>query len=925
MNPENDIGNIEYKLKLLKTEDTRIDELTTQLRFRLSEGNGECFYIIGVKDNGVLDGISENDFIESFDNLKKIAKKNNCSVNIISKTNVQNDKFVYEIHVREINEKKYIDIKVAVAANADVGKCVSFDTPIIMYNGKIKMVQHIKKGDLLMGDDSQPRTVLETATGSGILYEIMQLNGDNYKVNKNHILCFKISCHNTICFMKKRKRFMIRWVVLEYGIPIFKHKYFPKKFSKEDVEKELQNKDKLKGGEIIELTLEQYINLPSNTQKALKLYKTGIEFPEKKVPIDPYIIGYWLGDGTSSKPEITTQDSTTVKYFKTNLEKYKCYFQYQNNTSEYTYRINGNSSDGNLFLKTLQNLYLIDNKHIPDIYKYNSRENRLKLLAGLLDSDGSYKKGRNIFEFSQSVDHEQLIDDVIYLCRSLGFACYKKKKNTHKGIKKNGEAFRFSIMGENIENIPTLCPRKKASKRISKKNVLVTAIKGIIPSEKKEKYFGFELDGNGRFLLGDFSVTHNSSLIGSLISGEKDNGRGLSRGHVFNYPHEFKTGRTSSIAHQILGFDHNGKITNYAGFGKPSWADIVQKSSKIISFFDLPGHEKYLHTTILGLASSFPDFCIIVIDGNNGIKPMTKEHIVICVTLKIPFIIVITKIDLCKDRKPIFDENMKGINKFLNYPGVRRVPINIKNNDDILTACKHLYSGNITPIFHVSNVTGEGIDSLKIFLNLIGKNKENYKKSNENIIEFHIDHIFNVYGFGTVIGGHLISGTVEVGDKLLIGPNNGDYEPIQIKSIYCKKIPMQKIEYGSYICIGVKKIERSLIKRGNVVISSNNTPLIVKEFKASISVLRTHSTTVKVGYEPILNAYAIRQVVKITEILDKKNARNIDDTDDDLCLRNGDSAIVKFKFKYRPQFLKVGTRFILCEGKTKIIGEVVEI
>ena len=63
MNPENDIGNIEYKLKLLKTEDTRIDELTTQLRFRLSEGDGECFYIIGVKDNGVLDGISENDFI----------------------------------------------------------------------------------------------------------------------------------------------------------------------------------------------------------------------------------------------------------------------------------------------------------------------------------------------------------------------------------------------------------------------------------------------------------------------------------------------------------------------------------------------------------------------------------------------------------------------------------------------------------------------------------------------------------------------------------------------------------------------------------------------------------------------------------------------------------------------------------------------
>ena len=69
MNPENEIGNIEYKLKLLNTEDSRIDELTTQLRYRLSEGDGECFYIIGVKDNGALDGITENDFNESFDIL----------------------------------------------------------------------------------------------------------------------------------------------------------------------------------------------------------------------------------------------------------------------------------------------------------------------------------------------------------------------------------------------------------------------------------------------------------------------------------------------------------------------------------------------------------------------------------------------------------------------------------------------------------------------------------------------------------------------------------------------------------------------------------------------------------------------------------------------------------------------------------------
>jgi GTPase len=59
----------------------------------------------------------------------------------------------------------------------------------------------------------------------------------------------------------------------------------------------------------------------------------------------------------------------------------------------------------------------------------------------------------------------------------------------------------------------------------------------------------------------------------------------------------------------------------------------------------------------------------------------------------------------------------------------------------------------------------------------------------------------------------------------------------------------------------------------------------------------------------------------ILEIKDKKNIRN--STIDDNILRNGDTAIITFIFKYRPEFLKVGTRFILCEGKCKIIGEVV--
>lgn len=410
-----------------------------------------------------------------------------------------------------------------------------------------------------------------------------------------------------------------------------------------------------------------------------------------------------------------------------------------------------------------------------------------------------------------------------------------------------------------------------------------------------------------------------STFVGTLISGENDNGRGSARSSVFNYIHEIKSGRTSSVAHQILGYDYEGKIVNYQSLNKLSWSEIVQKSSKIISFFDLAGHEKYLKTTITGLTSSFPDICVIMIAANNGISSMTKEHIFLCVTLKIPFIIVVSKIDLCKDRENILKETISNIHKFLKYPGIRRIPLNVKNNEDVIMSSKHLYNESITPIFYISNVTGEGLDNIKLFFNIV--NKKNVEKTINDKVEFHIDNTFLVYGFGLVVGGHLLSGNVKVGDKLLLGPINSDYEQVVIKSIYCKKTPLLEVSHGSYVCFGIKKIERNKIKKGAVIISSSTDKLLIKKFTAKVDILRTHTTTVKIGYEPSFHAYSIRQTAKIIDIKNKKNIRNT--FIDDNILRNGDSAIVTFEFKYRPEYLKIGTRFILCEGKCKIVGEVV--
>lgn len=125
MEPENEDGNVEYKLKLDKSSDERIKELITQMRYRCEQGEGECFYNLGVEDNGTLFGLTEEEYQETIKILNIVAEKNNYSVQILTKTPVKGtkvDKNVYEVLIREINNSKYIDIKVCVAGSVDCAK-----------------------------------------------------------------------------------------------------------------------------------------------------------------------------------------------------------------------------------------------------------------------------------------------------------------------------------------------------------------------------------------------------------------------------------------------------------------------------------------------------------------------------------------------------------------------------------------------------------------------------------------------------------------------------------------------------------------------------------------------------------------------------------------------------------------------------------
>jgi len=143
-----------------------------------------------------------------------------------------------------------------------------------------------------------------------------------------------------------------------------------------------------------------------------------------------------------------------------------------------------------------------------------------------------------------------------------------------------------------------------------------------------------------------------STLSGILTStpGTLDDGRGLMRSKVFNFAHEASNGRTSSVAHEIMGFKADGEqyTTKVAHTQKKNkiWPDIVSNSSKIIHLLDMCGHEKYLKTTMHGLTSLYPDYCLLVVGANMGISKMTKEHLGISWALNLPIVVVFTKLDL---------------------------------------------------------------------------------------------------------------------------------------------------------------------------------------------------------------------------------------------------------------------------------------
>lgn len=286
------------------------------------------------------------------------------------------------------------------------GKCLGKNTKVMMYDGTLKKVQHVKVGDVLMGDDSGPRNVLSLARGREMMYDISPKKGEkfgnSYIINESHILSLK------------------------------------------------------RGNEPIDISLMDYLRETKSTA-VLVGYKVPVTFPYKEVPNDPYNVGYWLA--------------------------------------------------------------LSDKKHIPEVYKYNSRDVQLKVLAGFIDANVGANidaKGTKKYIFHR----RKMCKDIVYICNSLGFSAFTKKtsaytkknpftKKTSPFTKKPCK-YKVSIKGGKLKDLPLRYDSISLEEDVDDEELLTSAI--YVTRLKVDDYYGFEIDGNHRFLLGDFQVTHNTAL-----------------------------------------------------------------------------------------------------------------------------------------------------------------------------------------------------------------------------------------------------------------------------------------------------------------------------------------------------------------------------------------------------------------------------
>lgn len=455
-------------------------------------------------------------------------------------------------------------------AGPGAGKCFAKGTKVLMWDGTVKNIEDIVVNDLVMGDDSTPRKVLELHHGNTQMYKLHRGHSKDIIVSANHILS-----------------------LMRYHVN--------KTWSYEDI------------------SIEDYFNTSKKHRHYSRLYKKEINYPENNIElkIDPYYLGYWLGDGMSDQiNRFCTADHEVIEYCQNYAEQLGLVLKqhsYKEGSCQTYCLTEGNiGNHSNHPLKG--NLYnLIKNKHIPLEYKTANIETRLQLIAGLIDSDGG--KSKNSYDWINK--NYQLAYDFYCLVNSCGLrATMKESKKTCNDF--TGTYYRISITGD-LTKIPIKIERKKIKDNI-KDTTKVLRECFTVESVGNDEYYGFTTDGNHRFVLDDCTVVHNSTAAAYIFSKLKMAGINA------EYVTEFAKDKTWEENQKVLNcqFYISGKQAFRLArvYGK---VDVAVTDSPIIlgSFYT---DEEYIKTACIGEDGKYKNQLNYFIERRKAYNPAGRNQ-----------------------------------------------------------------------------------------------------------------------------------------------------------------------------------------------------------------------------------------------------------------------------------------------------------
>lgn len=346
---------------------------------------------------------------------------------------------------------------------------------VLMFDGSLKEVEAVTLGDRLMGPDGRPRTVLRLCGGQDSMYEIRPTKGNPFVVNTDHVLT------------------LVR------------------------VRSHADRYPSDKGGEIVDVTVREWLTWSQWKKHTHKLIRSGVEFPkEYNGKLDPYFVGLLLGDGSLQHvPALHNINPVLIVYAQSQAEArglvLKTREQHETSLSHFFV---GKKGRANPLANELREIGLwnikCSNKYVPHQLKTASRQTRMALLAGILDTDG-YKNRSN---FEITVKSQRLAEDIQWIAKSLGFWAKLTPTTKTCQTRAKGIYYRVSVCG-NTSEIP--CRVKQSDPRRQKKNVLRSGF-SVAKVSELEDFYGFHLDGDHRYLLDDFTITHNSGKTFILIS-----------------------------------------------------------------------------------------------------------------------------------------------------------------------------------------------------------------------------------------------------------------------------------------------------------------------------------------------------------------------------------------------------------------------